>query len=263
MESLADRYASLKGLEDEDRPARFRELLWDGLQKYATKNGMADIATWVRDLFFWPDDPNRFVIPRDLLDKVRIRLGYSDRDTSFWRLRDHEFEEFGAYLAVFVNAEVEQANERIKADRAQERAEKERLEAQRALERNRIEARRLIEERAEQEREAQRIKEKIEQERIEAERAKKEAKKQERAEKESVKKERQKQQRQLWRERRELELQEAREKAAKIPMRIAALVVLAAFVLVPLFLIAQSQISTHQAGISHAWSTFVQWVGNG
>jgi hypothetical protein len=131
LESLADLYAAFKGLDDEDRPQRFRELLWDGLTKYAKKNGMADVAVWVRDLFFSPDDPLTFVSPGDLLDDVRKRLGYAGRDSSFARLRREEFEGFAAFLVAFVNGEAQQINVQIKADRIKERAEKERMEAER------------------------------------------------------------------------------------------------------------------------------------
>ncbi|MFI6401490.1 hypothetical protein [Streptomyces sp. NPDC050548] len=83
------------------------------------------------DLFFPPDDPNKFVSPGVLLDNVIKRIGHTGSRSSFDRLRRQEFEEFGAYLVAFVNAEAEQVNERIKVDRVQEKADKERIEAER------------------------------------------------------------------------------------------------------------------------------------
>ncbi|MEU9407534.1 hypothetical protein AB0E08_17895 [Streptomyces sp. NPDC048281] len=87
-----------------------------------------------------------------------------------------------------------------------------------------------------------------------------ERKDKERAEKAQAKKERQEQQLQLLLEEEELEQQRLRDKAAKAPMRYASIVILTIFALVPIVALMQSQISTHQAEISHAWSALVQWI---
>ncbi|MBK3640461.1 hypothetical protein [Streptomyces sp. MBT33] len=128
LDSIADLYASLKDLDGVDRPQRFRELLWDALKKYATKNGMTDSAAFVRDLFFLPDAPDAPVVPGELLSDLVKRLGYSHKRAGFDHRRRQEFAEFSWFLVEFVCSEVDAQNERIKAERGKEEAEKERAQ---------------------------------------------------------------------------------------------------------------------------------------
>ncbi|MFE3858437.1 hypothetical protein ACFXPN_45825 [Streptomyces griseorubiginosus] len=98
IEQLARVHSEKKGISSHSRPTLVRGLIDDALSAYAEHNTAS--ATFIRELFFSPEDTTTPLSPGDLLDDARKKSGLSSG--AFDRLRRKEFAKFSEFLANYV-----------------------------------------------------------------------------------------------------------------------------------------------------------------